>query len=259
MRQLISEILRLAEIEIPKYRDKLTELAGKAEEFKDIVVRPSAVDPPNYAAIDSGYAVIQYRNMNIVIIEIVVITNSIKRESLLLHFKRNNEIDLNRYIRVQEITRAAELNGYVLVDGPITPYLNRPKGLIIGVSKDPVSSRYWKGIGGEVGEWMREVSNYVSELYGAELLLRGEPPGAMLRPVKLGEFLATYIKGDSVFYVEFPEYIPSEVISSFFRYGYPIKLRLAHRYAKISRDLLKTIETILPRLLDVSHKYRDLL
>lgn len=259
MKGLISEILRLAEIEIPRYRDKLVELARRAEAFKDLVLKPSAGEAPSHAAIDSGYAVIQYRNMNIVIIDIVIINNKINNESILLYFRKNKEINMNKYIRIQEITRATSLEGYVLIDGPLTPYLNEPKGLLIGVSKDPVLPRYWKGADGEVGEWMKRISSYASELYAAELLLRGEPPGSMLKPVKLGSFLATYVKGDSVFYVEFPEYVPEQIVSSFFKHGYPIKLRLAHKYAKISRDLLKTVKTILPRLLEVSNKYRDIL
>lgn len=259
MKDLLSEILRLAEIEVPKYRDKIAELARKAEAFKDLILRPPVGDVPNYAAVDSGYAVVQYRNMNIIIIDIVVINNNINNESILLYFRKNEKININKYIRIQEITRALGLDGYVLLDGPLTPYLNEPRGLVIGVSKDPVMPRYWKGADSDVGEWMREISGYASELYAAELLLRGEPPGSMLKPVKFKGFLATYVKGDSVFYVEFPEYVPEEVIASFFKHGYPIKLRLAHKYAKISRDLLKTVKMMLPRLLDVSNKYRDLL
>jgi hypothetical protein len=260
MRQLISEILRLAEMEIPKYRDKLIELARDIDEYKkEAVERPRYVDTPDYIAIDSGYAVIQYRYLNIAIIVVVIIDKYINSETILFSFKRNEDIDLNSYIRKQELARAEKHSGYVLSDGPLSPYMKEPRGFIIGVSKDPVAPRYWKGIGGRLGEWLREISGYVSELYGAELLLRGEPPGSMLKPVKLGKYLVTYIKGDSVFYVEFPEYIPKDVVASFFRYGYPIKLRIAHRYAKITREYLRTVRTIAPRLLDISTKYREYL
>ncbi|KUO86940.1 MAG: nuclease NurA [Thermoproteus sp. JCHS_4] len=260
MKQLVSEILRLAEIEIPRYRDKLAELTNDLDEYKrELVVRPRYMDTPDYTAIDSGYAVVQYRYLNIASIVVVIIDKYIKTETILFSFKRNEKIDLNNYIRKQELMRAERYGGYVLSDGPISPYLREPRGFVIGVSKDPVAPRYWRGVGGRAGEWFKEISGYVSELYGAEILLRGEPPGSMLRPVKLGRYLVTYIKGDSVFYVEFPEYIPQEVVSSFFRYGYPIKLRIAHRYAKITREYLRTVKTIAPRLLDISIKYREYL
>ncbi|MFB6490761.1 MAG: hypothetical protein TU35_005890 [Thermoproteus sp. AZ2] len=146
------------------------------------------------------------------------------------------------------------------MDGPISPYLAKAEGLIIGVSKDPVAARYGPAVGGDAGRWFAEVASVASELYAAELLLKGEPPGAMLKPARVGPFLGTYVRGDSVFYVEFPPYVPEEVIASFFGRGYPIKLRLAHKYAKISGKYLETVKTIFPRFLEgVPNKYRDFL
>lgn len=260
MRQFISEILRIAELEIPRSKDMLTRLASRAHEYKDLVVRPlEARAPPDYAAIDSGYVTIRYRYLDLTIMILVILKNNINIKTIILNRKKDENLNINFYARQQEIKYAQEERGYVLLDGPLTPYVADPTGLMIGVSKDPAAARYWRGLGGEAGEWFREMSRHISELYGAELLLRGEPPGSMLRPVRVGKFLGTYIKGDSVFYVEFPEYIPIEIVSSFFKFGYPIKLRLAHKYAKISSEYLRTVKIMFSRFLELSNKYRDLL
>lgn len=260
MRQLLSELLRIAELEIPKAQERLAAAVKRAEEFKGLVIRPSKVDAPRHSAIDSGYVLVEYRYFKLYIIDIVVISEKILNKTIFITLNRDKKININKRIRELELGEAKKLNSYVLVDGPISPYLAKAEGLIIGISKDPIAARYGPAIGGDAGKWFAEVASVSSELYAAELLLRGEPPGAMLRPVKVGSFLGTYVRGDSVFYVEFPPYVPEEVVASFFSHGYPIKLRLAHKYAKMSGEYLATVKTIFPRLLEgIPNKYRDFL
>ncbi|CCC82204.1 DNA double-strand break repair nuclease NurA [Thermoproteus tenax] len=258
MKGLLSEILRLAELEAPDSTGRLARLLDAAKELEQLTLKPPSIDPPDYIAIDSGYIELKYRHTNLLLITITKIDNKINNNVIIKKIERTNN-NINRYVRELELKSAAEEKGYVLVDGPLTPYIRSPIGYVIGVSKDPVAARYWRSLGGKEAEWFKEISSLTSELYGAEILLQDKPRGTMLKPVDLGEFFATYIKGDSVFYIEFPRYIPLEVISSFFKYGYPIKLRLAHRYAKISRELLRSLRVLIPRFIDIQNRYREYL
>nr|KJR74267.1 MAG: nuclease NurA [Thermoproteus sp. AZ2] len=260
MRQLLSELLRIAELEIPKAQERLAAAIKRADEFKGLVLHPPKVETPRHSAIDSGYVLVEYRYFKLYIVDIVVVSEKIINKTIFISLNRDKEININRKVRELELEEAKRLDAYVLVDGPISPYLAKAEGLIIGVSKDPVAARYGPAVGGDAGRWFAEVASVASELYAAELLLKGEPPGAMLKPARVGPFLGTYVRGDSVFYVEFPPYVPEEVIASFFSRGYPIKLRLAHKYAKISGKYLETVKTIFPRFLEgVPNKYRDFL
>ncbi|MBP1449605.1 MAG: DNA double-strand break repair nuclease NurA, partial [Thermoproteus sp.] len=226
----------------------------------DLVVRPIPADPPDYSAVDSGYVAVEYRYFKLYIIDIVVVKNKIYNKTIFLNIKKNEKININRKARELELREIEGEGPYVLLDGPLTPYVGWTDRPIVGVSKDPVAPRYGRALGGEAGEWFEEISALASELYAAELLLRGEPYGAMLKPVKVSGLRGTYVKGDSVFYVEFPGHVPEEVVASFFRHGYPVKLRIAHKYARITREYLNTVKTILPRLLGgASNRYRDYL
>ncbi|MFB6490762.1 MAG: hypothetical protein TU35_005895 [Thermoproteus sp. AZ2] len=74
MRQLLSELLRIAELEIPKAQERLAAAIKRADEFKGLVLHPPKVETPRHSAIDSGYVLVEYRYFKLYIVDIVVVS-----------------------------------------------------------------------------------------------------------------------------------------------------------------------------------------
>ncbi len=229
MRQLLSEILKFVEFEY--VNDGYLELGELAT--------PCSGGPPiNYTAVDSGYAVQRFRNTNVLIQSLVAVGREVRRRVVVKRVE-----DPHRDARLNEINFAEEVEGLVLLDGPLTPY--RAGGHIVGVSKGPAEARYGPNMphGGA-----RSVFIKMSKLWGesatAASVLSRWPRGSYLKPVEVGGYYGTYLKSDWVIYVEYPKSLKIEDLCRLF-VRYPIKLRLAHHLSKMNKKYLNSVKFLL--------------
>ena len=249
MRDLLSAVLRLAELETPprplEIPRELSELVTPCGE---------GGKPIEYYAVDSGYVVQRVGPRDILIQSIVAVGRDIKRKYIVTTVTGDPHVEA----RIREIRFAEFINSdIVLVDGPLTPYVNTAR--IIGVSKDPRLARYGPRIpDADLRDKFTKLSRYVGERGLVEALLARAPSGSYLPPVDLGELAGTFFKSDWVIYVEFPKSYRPEALCQLFR-RYPIRLRLAHHLAKVNREYLKTVKIMLSTVLGAPPRFRDFL
>lgn len=248
MRQLLSEILRLAELEISAKR------ADIPDELKRLVVLCGGEERPDYYAVDSGYVVRRIGNSDVLVQIIVAVGRDVRKKFVVTKVSENPHMAA----RINEINFAESIRSqFVLVDGPLTPYVHDAG--VIGVSKDPRLVRYGPRIrDAELRDAFVHLAKTLGEREAAALLLRDAPPGSYLEPVKIGGLMGTYFKSEWVLYVEFPENIPGDLLCPLFR-KYPIRLRTAHHLAKVNREFLKTLRAVASSILGTPPHIRDLL
>lgn len=235
MRDLLSQALRF--VELRPYTS--TEVP---EALSALVHTCDSAPIKEYYAVDSGYAVLGYKNIEILVQSIVAVGPSIRRRVVIRPLPDRADLAA----RMEELRMAEELPGLVLVDGPLTPYVVASK--CIGVSKDPRRRRYGPRIPDpEARDAFIGLSRRVGELSAAEVVLSRSPRGSYLVPVDLGNYFGTFFKSDMVVYVEFPKSYRAELLCGLFK-RYPMKLRIAHRLASINDKYIKTIGIILSRI-----------
>ncbi|MEM1597045.1 MAG: DNA double-strand break repair nuclease NurA [Pyrobaculum sp.] len=248
MRQLLSEILRLAELELwdqrPEVPPQLLKLVNQCD--SDFV--------HDYYAVDSGYVVLPVGGSEVLIQSIVAVGPDVKRRFV----AQLASGDVHVQARLNEIRFAESMQGLVLVDGPLTPYVNRSK--VVGVSKDPKLVRYGPRIGDEeLRTLFVKASKAVGERRLASLILAKAPRGAYLVPVEVGDFYGTFFKSDWTLYVEFPRWVRVDELCSLFR-RYPLRLRVAHHLAKVNKKYLYSLRFILSNVVKpLELSFRDVL
>ena len=247
MRQLLSEILKFAEL------DYVQAVAEIPRQLRDLVTPCDGRDDLDYYAVDSGYVRRRIGAVDVLIQSIVAVGRDVRRKFIIQKIE-----DLHQEARRNELWFAESLNAdVVLVDGPLTPYVNTAK--VVGVSKDPRLVRYGPRIPEkDKREVFMKFAKAVGERELASWLLSVATPGSYLTPVDLGGFYGTFFKSDWVVYVEFPKHIDVRRLCTLFR-RYPIRLRLAHHLAKISKEYLKSIGTIISSILHTPPQPRELL
>lgn len=230
MRQLLSEILKFVELELSAPKREIS------DGLKKLVASCNNDITPKYTAVDSGYVVQRVGEVDILVQSIVAIGDEVKRRFVIQKVLE----DPHHEARLNEIRFAEGFGGLVLVDGPLTPYIN--SGDMLGVSKEPRAVRYGPRIPErELRELFINLSRALGEIKVAGELLAGAPPGSYLRPVEVGGFYGTFFKSDWVLYVEFPKSLNAGEICGLFK-RYPIKLRIAHHLSKINRQYLDSIK-----------------
>lgn len=235
MREFLSEALRFVE-------SRAWDRVNVPEVLHNLVYICNSKPIYNYYAVDSGYIVLGFRGMNVLVQSLVAVGPSIDRKISI----RPAPTHVNLEARLAEISFAEGLPGITLVDGPLTPYVSSSKS--IGVSKDPRKMRYGPRIRDpEARDVFLKLSGALGELGVASMALARAPRGSYLAPVDLGNFLGTFFKSDVIIYVEYPKTYAAEDLCGLFR-RYPIKLRVAHRLASINKKYIKTIKIILSRL-----------
>ncbi|MEZ0319091.1 MAG: DNA double-strand break repair nuclease NurA [Pyrobaculum sp.] len=248
MRQLLSELLRLAELELLDQR-----LEVSPELFK-LVNQCDSGFTQVYYAVDSGYAVLHVGGSEVLIQSIVAVGTDVRRRFV----AQLASGDVHIQARLNEIHFAESLQGLVLVDGPLTPYVSRSR--VVGVSKDPRLVRYGPRIGDErLRALFVKASKALGERRLAALILAQAPRGAYLEPVEVGDFYGTFFKSDWVLYVEFPKWVRVEELCSLLR-RYPLRLRIAHHLAKVNKKYLYSLRFILANVLrPLELSFRDVL
>jgi NurA domain. len=248
MRHLLAEILKYAELEHFQSRVEIP------KQLYDLVIPCNEEGSVDYYAVDSGYVTWRIGTSDVLIQSVVAVGKDVKRKFIIQKVSEDPHFEA----RINELRFAESVRAeVVLVDGPLTPYINTTK--VVGVSKDPRLVRY----GPRVSEKdKRDVFVRIAKMLGerelASLLLSTATPGSYLLPVDLGDLYGTFFKSDWIVYVEFPKYMdPSRLCVLFKRY--PVKLRLAHHLAKTNRQYLKTVKTILSSVLRIPPQPRDLL
>ncbi|ABL88173.1 conserved hypothetical protein [Pyrobaculum islandicum DSM 4184] len=238
MYQLLSEVLKFAELEHAQT------IIGIPEELKKLVIPCEGEGNFDYYAVDSGYLVRRISNIDVLVQSIVAVGKDIKRRFYIRRIGEDPHIEA----RKNELQFAETLDAEViLVDGPITPYANITK--VVGVSKDPRLIRYGPRIPDkDKREIFVKLAKSIGEREVASVLLAQSPPGSYLVPVDLGGLYGTFFKSDWVLYVEFPKNLSASYLCPLFR-RYPIRLRLAHRLAKINRQYLRTVGLLVSRIL----------
>ncbi|MFN3803591.1 MAG: DNA double-strand break repair nuclease NurA [Pyrobaculum sp.] len=232
MRQLLSEILKFVELELSAPKREIS------DELKKLVASCNNDITPKYTAVDSGYVVQRVGEVDILIQSIVAIGDEVKRRFIIQKVLEDPHHDA----RINEIHFAESFRGLVVVDGPLTPYVNG--GDVVGVSKEPKAVRYGPRIPEkELRELFINLSKALGEIKVAGELLAEAPRGSYLRPVEVGGFYGTFFKSDWVLYVEFPKGLDASEICGLFR-RYPIKLRIAHHLSKINRQYLDSIKLL---------------
>jgi len=248
MRQLLAEILRYVELE------HVHGVVEVPQQLKELVVPCNSGGSLDYYAVDSGYVVRRIGAADVLIQTVVAVGRDVKRRFVM---QRVIE-DPHREARRNELLFAESINAdIVLVDGPLTPYVNTAK--VIGVSKDPRLARYGPRIPErDKREAFVKLAKALSERELAALLLSASAPGSYLIPADLGGLYGTFFKSDWVVYVEYPKHIDAGRLCALFR-RYPVRLRLAHYLAKVNREYLKTVGAILSEVLRPLPRPRDLL
>lgn len=249
MRQLLSEVLRFAEL------DFATPEPEPAGELVELVHACEAEESPEYYAVDSGYAVYRVGSVDVLLQSLVAVGRDVRRKFILRRVEKDHHLEA----RENELRFAESIGAeVVLVDGPLTPYVNTSE--LIGVSKEPRLVRYGPRIEdpGKRRRFMK-LAELLGEREAAGLLLRRAPRGSFLTPVDLGGLYGTFFKSDWVIYVEFPKKTSAERICALFK-RYPIKLRLAHHLAKVSSRQANAVWTVLANVLHRPiHRPRELL
>jgi hypothetical protein len=143
MRQLLSEILKFAEL------DYVQAVAEIPQQLRDLVTPCDGKGDLDYYAVDSGYVGRRIGAVDVLIQSIVAVGRDVRRKFIIQKIE-----DLHQEARRNELWFAESLNAdVVLVDGPLTPYVNTAK--VVGVSKDPRLVRY----GPRIPEKIRERSS----------------------------------------------------------------------------------------------------
>ena len=240
MRELLLQVLRLVEIEVPETVHRLRSLlrqVPKAEILGPQPVRRYAV------GVDTGLTSIKYLDLTISIISIAVVGPSMKPK---INYVVHTGPKPVRSARLLEVVEAAKYPE-ALIDGPVVTYgLNPPNTRFLAVSKDVSWAGYCLRRQDYVGEWMCRVARLIGERAAAAILLSNAATGQYLEPVKLGSVYATYAKlGSITAYVEFNhEELLGELAG-----GYPIQLKLAHRLARIGERLAKNLNSLVSKFL----------
>jgi hypothetical protein len=236
--RLLSELLRFAELEYTVFR------ASAPRELKEMVVPCRGERPADYYAVDSGYVVRRVGEVDVLVQSLVAVGRDVRRKFVVQRVGAKP----HETARLNEIAFAESIDaGIILVDGPLTPYVSKTR--VVGVSKDPRLGRYGPRIPDAARRGaFTKVSRALGERRAAALLLADAPPGSYLEPVDLGHLHGTYIKSDFVLYVELPKSMPVDRVCSLLA-RYPVRLRLAHYLARISRNYLKTLRYVMSRLL----------
>ena len=240
MHDLLVQILKIAEIEIPDAGYRLGRLLKQAPRIEVLGPQPMR---RNAVGIDSGIAPVRYLNLNISVIPIAAVGPSVgSKISYAVHIGP-------KPVRSARLLELAEAGKYheALVDGPVvTLGLNPPNTRFLAVSKDVSWPGYCVKRRDDVGEWMCKVADLIGERTAASVLLANASTGQYLEPVKLGNVYTTYVKlGSVAVYVEFThEELLGELAG-----GYPIQLKLAHRLARVGERLMKNVGSIVSKLL----------
>jgi len=248
MRQLLSEILRFAEL------DYVQVVAEVPQQLRDLATPCDGRGDLDYYAVDSGYVGRRIGAVDVLIQSIVAVGRDVRRKFII----QKITTDLHQEARRNELRFAESLDAdVVLVDGPLTPYVNTAK--VVGVSKDPRLVRYGPRIPErDKREVFMKLAKAIGERELASWLLSAAPPGSYLSPVDLGGFYGTFFKSNWVVYVEFPKHIDVKHLCTLFK-RYPIRLRVAHHLAKVSKEYLKSISIIISSILRTSPRPRELL
>lgn len=244
MRELLSQILRIAELEAENFQID--------RRLEELVVTCNSTSNYEYYAVDSGYLTQKLGHSDILIQYIVAVGRDVRRRFVITKAEKPHFT-----ARLNEIKFAESLEGLVLVDGPLTPYVNSSR--VVGVSKEPKLARYGPRITRpQIKEIFVKTAKRLGEAKTASILLAKYPPGTYLEPVEVDDFYGTYIRSDWVLYLETPRSFKPEELCSLFR-KYPIKLRLAHHLAKINKEFLKTVKFFMSSILREEIRPRDLL
>ncbi|MEM4673634.1 MAG: DNA double-strand break repair nuclease NurA [Pyrobaculum sp.] len=231
MKQLLSEILKFIELELPYVEKEAPEL------LRSLTHRCTSEMYIKHGAVDSSYIVRKIGHLDVLIQTVVGVGDRVKKKYIVQKVTG----DIHLQARRNEINFAELLDtDVVLIDGPLTPYVKSGDRLI-GVSKDPKMARYGEKIQDrERRELFQKISKLVGERRVAELILLNMPRGSYLEPADLGELYGTFFKSDWVLYVEFPKRFNPEDLCSLFR-KYPVRLRLAHHLAKVNTSFLDLV------------------
>ena len=247
MHQLLAEILRYAELEH-------VQGVVDVQQLKELVVPCNGGEHLDYYAVDSGYVVRRVGVADVLIQTMVAVGKDVRRRFVMQRVVE----DPHREARRNEIRFAESISAdIVLVDGPLTPYVNTAR--VIAVSKDPRLVRYGPRIPEkDKREAFMKLVKAVGERELAGLLLSASAPGSYLLPVDLGGLYGTFFKSDWVVYVEYPKHLDAGRLCALFR-RYPVRLRLAHHLAKVNREYLETVGAILSGVLRTPLRPRELL
>lgn len=236
MKQFLSEILKFAELEFSYVERELIAT------LKSLVRSCDDGGYVEHGAVDSGYVVHRVGHIDVLIQVVVGVGDRVKER----HIVQRVVGDVHVQARRNELNFAESLGvDLVLIDGPLTPY-TYGGDRIVGVSKDPRLARYGEKIHRrDVRDQFLKISRLVGERKLAELLLLDSPSGSFLEPVDMGSLYGTFFKSDWVLYVEFPKKYKAEELCGVFK-RYPVKLRLAHRLAKMGKSYLNLVRYFLP-------------
>lgn len=240
MRELLLQVLKLVEIEMPEAVHRLRSLLRQAPKVEVLGPQPAR----RYAVgVDTGLTSIKYLDLTLSIISIAVVGPSVRPKiSYAIHTGP-------KPVRSARLLEAIEAAKYpeALIDGPVVAYgLSPPNTRFLAVSKDVSWAGYCLRRQDYVGEWMCRVARLVGERAAAAILLSNAATGQYLEPVKLGGAYATYVKlGNIAAYVEFTH----EELLGELAHGYPIQLKLAHRLARIGEKLAKNLNSLVSKFL----------
>jgi len=284
LHEILSEVYKLVEIEVPKLIDRIVEARGRAKGLRNYAVRiRGGRIEGRVVAVDSGYSKMRYRVVTVAIVSLAKVVEEggvragLTVKPLLLNNRRGVDTALIYYSRLLELEAVLKDDASLaLLDGPLSfPEPQRQLDVdenllenyrelhekvvggrtpLVAVAKDLNVNAYASALDeSPLADWLKEVAAYVHEQLAISWILsRWE----YLPPVEIARGIyATYVNlgGGLPLYVELNEEARRRVdevlatLASLSPTGYPMPLALADRITRVTRSLTDTVQSLVER------------